>query len=92
MSSKTQRRTGQVHQGHVNNLVLEGLTDNETVVSVTFDRQECFGEEWLLVRVDEGISTKAAIRGLRWIISFLEKEGLPLDPKYRRLRSGYSTR
>lgn len=97
MSSKIQRRTGQVHRGYVNTIILEGLTDNERLVSVTVDPKEFVSEECILVRVDEGISMKVAIRGLRWIISFLEREGLPLEPKDElvpryRLRGGYSIR
>ena len=97
MRSKTRRRTGQVHQDYVNTIMLEGLTDNESLISVTVDPKEFVSEECILVSVDEGISTKAAIRGLRWIISYLEREGLPLEPKAElipryRLRGGYSIR
>jgi hypothetical protein len=61
--TKTQRPRDQVHQ--VYNFILK----NKRLDPEAFASEAC-----LRVSVDEGISTEAAMRGLRWIISS-QKEG-----------------
>ena len=64
--TKTQRPRDQVHQ--VYNFILK----NKRLDPEVFASEAC-----LRVSVDEGISTEAAMRGLRWIISSLGRKGLP---------------
>jgi hypothetical protein len=71
MSRKAKSRTGKPRP-LVNGINL-GLTDRELVVSANCKRGA--HEERLRLSVDGSISTKAAIRWLELIISYLERKG-----------------
>ena len=76
MRTKSKTQTRKAHP--LAKRVTFGLIDKEAFVKADHEKGE--DEKIILVHVSGSISTKAAIRRLLLIISYLERKGLPVEP------------
>ena len=76
MKAKTRSRISKADP-LVNNVFI-GLTDEEAILKAVHEKGE--DKKIIIVNACGSISTKAAIRRLRLIISYLERVGLPVKP------------
>ena len=84
VSTKKQSRTGQAPKDAVNSIWL-GLNKQQHLF-VSAEHEKGVRKKSLWVGVYGGISTEAAIYGLRSIITLLEREGLPVESEKLKCR------
>ena len=76
MNTKNGSQADKAHKVAVNSIML-ALEEKDLLVSA--ERKKGTREKRVMVHVSGGISTEAAICGLRLIVAFLEREGLPVQ-------------
>jgi hypothetical protein len=84
LSKRSGNRADKAHQVAVNNLM---FVLDKKVLMVVAEHEEKKQDKDVTVSVSGGISTEAAVCGLRSIIAVLELEGLPVEPGYIRYRA-----
>jgi hypothetical protein len=77
MSSKLQNRAVKTGEASVNSVAL-GLIEDELWVCASHEQGK--DGQVVFVTLSGGISAKAAIRRLRLVIAYLEKNGVPAEP------------
>jgi hypothetical protein len=72
-------KSTQIRKAHpVVNDVFFGLTDEGAILKAVHEKGE--DKQIIIANASGSISTQVAKRGLRFIISYLEKKGLPVEP------------